>query len=46
MKLFKKEERDPFAEQAFAQRLGALTNRTRGSADPYARHQDPDPIAA
>ena len=46
MKLFKKEERDLFAEEAFAQRLGALTNRTKGSIDPYARNHGPDAVAA
>ena len=46
MKLFKKEERDPVQEQAFAYRLSTLTHRTKGALDPYGRAQDPDPIAA
>ena len=46
MKLFKKEERDPFAEEAFANRLAALASRTKGAADPYAIPQDQAPIAA
>jgi hypothetical protein len=46
MKLFRKEERDPVVDEAFAHRLGALTQRTRGAVDPYGRQQDPDPIAA
>jgi hypothetical protein len=46
MKFFKKEERDPFAEEAFAQRLGALTNRTKGAADPYATQPGAGAIAA
>jgi len=46
MKLFRKADREPVYDEAFAQRLGALTHRTKGAADPYARGQDPDPIAA
>lgn len=46
MKLFKKEERDPIEEQAFAYRLSTLTHRTKTAADPYGRAQEPDPIAA
>ena len=45
MKLFKKEDRDPVAEQAFAYRLSTLAHRTKSASDPY-RAQDPDPIAA
>ena len=45
MKFFKREERDPFAEEAFAVRLGALTNRTKGTADPYRLH-DQGSVAA
>jgi len=44
MKLFKKEERDPFAEEAFANRLAAIAGRTKTSSDPY--RQDPSPAAA
>ena len=46
MKLFKKEERDPIAEQAFAYRLSTLTHRTRGAVDPYGRGADSDAVAA
>jgi hypothetical protein len=44
MKLFKKEERDPFVEEAFAQRLAAVAGRTKSISDPY--RQDPSPAAA
>jgi len=44
MKLFKKEERDPFAEEAFAQRLAAIAGRTKTLSDPY--RQDASPAAA
>jgi hypothetical protein len=46
MKLFKKEEREPVRDEAFAYRLGAITHRTKSSVDPYGRHDGPDPIAA
>ena len=46
MKLFRKEDRDPVVDEAFAHRLGALTQRTRGALDPYGRAQEPDPLAA
>ena len=46
MKFLKKEERDPFAEEAFANRLAALASRTKHSSDPYGNRQDPSPIAA
>ncbi|HET7708285.1 MAG TPA: hypothetical protein VFK50_01985 [Sphingomicrobium sp.] len=46
MKLFKKEERDPIAEQALAYRLSVLANRAKSSLDPYGRNPDSDPIAA
>ena len=46
MKFMKKEERDPFAEEAFANRLAALASRTKGASDPYALPRDPSPIAA
>ena len=44
MKLFKKEERDPFAEEAFANRLAAIAGRTKTLSDPY--RQDPSAAAA
>jgi hypothetical protein len=44
MKLFKNEERDPFAEEAFANRLAAIAGRTKTASDPY--RQDPSPVAA
>ena len=46
MKYFRKEERDPFAEEAFAQRLAAIAGRTKGASDPYAPPQDTAPVAA
>lgn len=46
MKFMKKEERDPFAEEAFAQRLAAIAGRTKVATDPYGSRQEPDPIAA
>ena len=46
MKLFKKEDRDPVQEEAFAYRLSSLTHRTKGALDPYGRATDPDSIAA
>jgi len=46
MKYFRKEEPDPFADEAFAQRLAAIAGRTKGATDPYARPQDAPPIAA
>lgn len=46
MKLFKKEERDPAEDQAFAYRLSTVTHRTRTAVDPYGRDREPDPVAA
>ena len=46
MKYFKKEERDPFADEAFAQRLAAIAGRTKGAIDPYARPPEAAPVAA
>ena len=46
MKFLKKEERDPFAEEAFAQRLAAIAGRTKVATDPYGNRQDPNPVAA
>ena len=46
MKYFRKEERDPFAEEAFAQRLAAIAGRTKDASDPYARPQESAPVAA
>ena len=46
MKYFRKEERDPFADEAFAQRLAAIAGLTKGATDPYSQPQDPAPIAA
>ena len=46
MKLFKREEREPVRDDAFAYRLGAITNRTKSAVDPYARAPDPDAVAA
>ncbi|HVH37292.1 MAG TPA: hypothetical protein VM757_01740 [Sphingomicrobium sp.] len=46
MKLFKKEDRDPIQEQAFAYRLSTLTHRTKGALDPYGRATDTDAVAA
>jgi hypothetical protein len=47
MKFLKKaQERDPFAEEAFANRLAALASRTKGASDPYGQSQDQAPIAA
>jgi len=44
MKLFKKEERDPFVEEAFANRLAAIAGRTKSLSDPY--RQEPGSAAA
>jgi hypothetical protein len=46
MKFLKKEERDPFAEEAFAQRLAAIAGRTKDATDPYGTRQDQSPVAA
>ena len=46
MKLFKKQERDPVQDEAFAYRLNAITHRTRGASDPFGRAPDADAIAA
>ena len=44
MKLFKKEERDPVVDEAFAHRLAAIAGRTKSMSDPY--RQDASPAAA
>jgi len=46
MKLFRKQERDPAQDEAFAYRLSAITHRTRGTIDPYGRAPDADAVAA
>ena len=46
MKFLKKEERDPFAEEAFANRLAAIAGRTKVATDPYGNRQDSSAVAA
>ena len=44
MRFFKRAEPEPQHDESFAQRLGAITGRTKMAADPYK--QDPAPIVA
>ena len=46
MKLFKRAAAEPAHDEAFAQRLGQITGRTRHASDPYAEKQDQAPVAA